>query len=53
MPLRATVSRVVAGRGKLWIGVRVQPGDVVRPGAAPLRAGASGVGVPEPEASGR
>jgi hypothetical protein len=52
MPLRAAVTRVVAGRGKLWIGVRVQPGDVVRPVDAPARAGASGVGDPEPEASG-
>jgi hypothetical protein len=30
MSLRAMVSRVVAGRGTLWIGVRVQPGEVVR-----------------------
>jgi hypothetical protein len=52
MPLRAAVTRVVAGRGKLWIGVRVQPGDVVRPAPAPSPAGASGVGGPAPEASG-
>jgi hypothetical protein len=30
MPLRVTVSRVVAGRGTLWIGVQVEPGAVSR-----------------------
>ncbi len=52
MPLRAAVTRVVAGRGTLWIGVRVQPGDVVPAGDAPPRAGVSGIGAPEPEVSG-
>ena len=52
MPLRAAVTRVVAGRGKLWIGLRVQPGDVVRTVDARPRAGASGVGDPAPEAGG-
>lgn len=28
MSLRATVSRVVAGRGTLWIGVRISPGEI-------------------------
>jgi hypothetical protein len=30
LPLAVTVSRVVAGQGLLWIGVRVRPGEVER-----------------------
>jgi len=54
LPLRATVTRVVAGRGKLWIGVRVAPGQLVRIGdAASSRAEASSLGSPGREAPSR
>jgi len=39
MPLAVGVSRVFAGQGTLWIGVSVEPGELVRQGSAP----------PEPE----
>jgi hypothetical protein len=34
MPLEVGVSRVFAGRGRLWIAVSVRPGDLVRNGGA-------------------
>ncbi len=33
LPLQVGVSRVFAGQGRLWIGVQVRPGDVVKQGA--------------------
>lgn len=30
LPLRASVSRIVAGRGRLWIAIHLDPGDFVR-----------------------
>ncbi len=53
LPLRATVRRVVAGRGKLWIGVHIQPGEVGRLDDVPTPSPASSVGEPKPEANGR
>lgn len=35
MPLEVGVSRVLAGQGRLWIGIRVKPGDLVKTGDAP------------------
>lgn len=35
MPLRAAVSQVVAGQGRLWIAVHFQPGDLVKTKDAP------------------
>ncbi len=53
LPLRAAVSRVVAGRGTLWIGVRVEPGEVVRVEASPAPDRASTGGSPEAKAADR
>jgi hypothetical protein len=41
MPLRATVSRVLAGQGRLWISVHFQPGDLVKTADAPEAGDAS------------
>jgi hypothetical protein len=35
MPLQVAVSQVVAGQGRLWIAVHVQPGDLVKTADAP------------------
>jgi hypothetical protein len=35
MPLQASVSRVVAGQGRLWVAVHFQPGDLVKTADAP------------------
>jgi hypothetical protein len=34
LPLQASVSHVVAGRGRLWIAIRITPGEVVETGPA-------------------
>jgi hypothetical protein len=39
MPLAVAVSRVFAGQGTLWIGVSVEPGELVRQGSAPPEPG--------------
>jgi hypothetical protein len=35
MPLQIAVSQVVAGQGRLWIAVHVEPGDFVKTGGPP------------------
>ena len=35
MPLQASVSRVLAGQGRLWVAVHFQPGDLVKTKDAP------------------
>jgi hypothetical protein len=35
LPLQVAVSRVVAGQGRLWIAVHIQPGDLVKTGEVP------------------
>jgi hypothetical protein len=41
MPLQVAVSRVFAGQGRLWIGVSVRPGELVKTKDAPAAADAS------------
>jgi hypothetical protein len=41
MPLQASVSRVLAGQGRLWVAVRFQPGDLVKTADAPEAGDAS------------
>jgi hypothetical protein len=43
MPLQVEVSQVVAGQGRLWIAVHVQPGDVVKTKDAPEAGDTSAV----------
>lgn len=38
MPLQAGISRVLAGQGRLWIGISFRPGDVVKTSDAPPAA---------------
>ena len=45
MPLAVGVSRVFAGQGRLWIGLSVQPGHLVKTTEAPPVAEASPAGV--------
>lgn len=59
MPLQVAVSQVVAGQGKLWIAVHIQPGDLVKTADAPpvgdstaADAGMS-LGADDEEASGK
>jgi hypothetical protein len=35
MPLEVAVSQVLAGQGRLWVAVHVEPGEFVKTGAAP------------------
>jgi hypothetical protein len=51
LPLQVSVSRVVAGRGRLWIAIRITPGEFVHgrpasPAARPDGARLRGDGVP-------
>ena len=41
MPLQVSVSRVLAGQGRLWIAVHFQPGDLVKTADAPEAGDAS------------
>ena len=41
MPLQVAVSRVFAGQGRLWIGVSVRPGELVKTKDAPAAGDAS------------
>ncbi len=49
LPLEVDVTRVVAGRGRLWIGVRLHPGRVAKSGqrAAPPGSGSAPTKPPE------
>jgi len=38
MPIAASVSRVLAGQGRLWVAIHLQPGDIVKTGDAPAAA---------------
>jgi hypothetical protein len=44
MPLEVGVSRVFAGQGRLWISVRVRPGDLVKTASEPSPAKAPSAG---------
>ena len=38
MPIAASVSRVLAGQGRLWVAIHMQPGDIVKTADAPEAA---------------
>jgi hypothetical protein len=51
MPLQASVSQVLAGQGRLWVAVHVEPGELVKTGEAPV-AEAEHDGGPPPAPTG-
>lgn len=41
LPIAASVSRVIAGQGRLWVAIHLQPGEIIKTGDAPEAADAT------------